>query len=56
MGKGEMAHYEQFLLFPTVFSKYLYCRKVKTRRCLGKGKSSVKLQDSQSVQIPESMR
>ena len=26
MGKGEIAHYEQFLLFPAVFSKDLYCR------------------------------
>ena len=29
-GKGEIAHYEQFLLFP-VFSNDLYCRQVKTR-------------------------
>ena len=35
--KGEIAHYEQFLLFPTVFSKDLYFRHVKTRACLGKG-------------------
>ena len=28
MGKGEIAHYEQFLLFP-VFSKQFYCRHVK---------------------------
>ena len=25
VGKGEIARYEQFLLFPTVFSKDLYC-------------------------------
>ena len=31
-GKGEIARYEQFLLFP-VFSKVLYCRQVKTRAC-----------------------
>ena len=36
VGKGEISHYEQFLLFP-VFSKDLYCRQVKTRGCLGKG-------------------
>ena len=36
VGKGEIARYEQFLLFP-VFSKDLYCRHVKTRACLGKG-------------------
>ena len=36
VGKGEIAHDEQFLLFP-VFSKDLYCRHVKTRACLGKG-------------------
>ena len=59
VGKGEIAHYEQFLLFPqfpTVFSKDLYCRQVKTRHCLGKGSRSVTLQDNQSVQIPDSMR
>ena len=27
LGKGEMARYEQFLIFPTVFSKDLYCNK-----------------------------
>ena len=37
VGKGEIARYEQFLLFPTVFSKELYCRHVKTRACLEKG-------------------
>ena len=36
VGKGEIAHYEQFLLFP-VFSKALDCRHIKTRACLGKG-------------------
>ena len=36
MGKGQIAHYEQFLFFP-VFSNDLYCRHVKTRACLGKG-------------------
>ena len=36
VGKGEIALYEQFLLFP-VFSKDLYCRHIKTRACLGKG-------------------
>ena len=36
VGKGEIARYEQFLLFP-VFLKDLYCRHVKTRACLGKG-------------------
>ena len=37
MGKGEIACYEQFLLFPQVFSKGLHCRHVKNRACLGKG-------------------
>ena len=36
-GKGEIARYEQFCPFPTVFSKDFYCRHVKTRACLGKG-------------------
>ena len=29
VGKGEIARYEQFLLFPTVFSKDLFCRHLK---------------------------
>ena len=33
VGKGEIARYEQFLLFPTVFSKDLTR---KTRACSGK--------------------
>ena len=37
VGKGEIAHYEQFLLFPQFFSKDMYCSHVKTRACLGKG-------------------
>ena len=37
VGKREIARNEQFLLFPTVFSKDLYYRHVKTRTCLGKG-------------------
>ena len=35
--KVEIARYEQFLFVPTLFSKDLYCRHVKTRACLGKG-------------------
>ena len=46
LGKGEIAHFEQFFLFSEcfqmipflrVFSNDLYCRHVKTRACLGKG-------------------
>ena len=36
VGKGEIARYEQFLLFPTVCSTEMYCRHVKTRACLRK--------------------
>ena len=36
VGKGEIAHYEQFLLFPQCFSKDLCYRHVKTRACLEK--------------------
>ena len=37
MGKGEIARYEQFLLFPyVVVSKDLYCRQVENRVCCGK--------------------
>ena len=35
VGKGEIAHYEQFLLFLQCFQD-LYCRHLKTRACLGK--------------------
>ena len=38
VGKGEIARDEQFFLFPSVFSKDLYCRNVKTRACLGRVK------------------
>ena len=37
VGKGEIARYEKFSPFPTVFLKDLYCRQVKTRACFGKG-------------------
>ena len=37
VGKGEIAGYKQFLLFPTVFPKDLYYRHVKRKACLGKG-------------------
>ena len=37
LGKGEIARYEQFCLFPIGFSKDLYSRHVRTRACLGKG-------------------
>ena len=36
VGKGRIARYKQFL-FPTVFSKGLYCRHVNTWACLRKG-------------------
>ena len=36
LGKGEIAPYEQFLLFP-VFSKGLFPRGVKRRHCVGTG-------------------
>ena len=35
-GKGEISHYEQFLLFQ-VFSKGFYYRHVKSKACLGNG-------------------
>ena len=37
VGKGEIAHYEQFLLFQQCFQKDLVCKHVKTRACLRKG-------------------
>ena len=36
VGKGEIVRYEQFLPFPSVFLKGLYCRHLKTRACFGK--------------------
>ena len=41
MGKGEIARYEQFLLFPQFFSKVQYCRHVKTRACLAKSLTQI---------------
>ena len=35
--KGEIAFYEQFLLFPHCFLKDMFYRYVKTRVCLGNG-------------------
>ena len=42
MGKGEIACYEQYLLFPTGFSKDLNLREVKTRACSGEGVNGTK--------------
>ena len=36
VGKGEIAHHEQISPVPTLFLKDLYCKRVKTRVCLGK--------------------
>ena len=44
VGKGEIAHYEQFFQFSTMFSKVLYYRHVKTGLVwerVNKNKSSV---------------
>ena len=41
VGKGEIACYEQFLFFPSAFSKEVYYRHIKTRTYLGKGYVSV---------------
>ena len=37
VGKGEIARYEQFLLFPQYFQKICTADTEKTRACLGKG-------------------
>ena len=37
VGKGEIAHYEQFLLFARCFQKTCIADMLKTRACLGKG-------------------
>ena len=37
VGKGEIARYEQFLLFPTGFSKGFFPRGVKRCHCVGMG-------------------
>ena len=37
VGKGDIALYEQFLFFSTVFSKGLYCIHVKTMAYFGNG-------------------
>ena len=37
MGKGKIAHYLQFLLFPQCFQKTCMVRTLKTSACLGEG-------------------
>ena len=37
VGKGEIAHYEQFLLYPQCFRTLALQTYKKTRTCLGKG-------------------
>ena len=37
MGKGEIARYEQFLLYTQVFSKGLFPRGIKRCHCVGMG-------------------
>ena len=37
VGRGEIARYEQFLLFPQCFQKTFFCRHVKSSTCLGQG-------------------
>ena len=38
VGKGEIARYEQFFFFHTVFKRHVHCdRHVKSSACLGKG-------------------
>ena len=37
VGKGEIACYEQFLLFPYCFKNTCTLKYVKTKTCLGKG-------------------
>ena len=36
-GKGEIARYEQFLLFPQCFQKTFFCRHSKAKAYFGKG-------------------
>ena len=48
--KGEIARYEQFLLFPQVFSNDLYERHVKSRACLGKDEGKVVCKSAQIYQ------
>ena len=47
VGKEEIARYEQFFLFPTVFSKDMYCRHIKTRACLGNSLTFPKQQNQE---------
>ena len=49
VGKGEIARYEQFPLFPTVFSKDLNCRHVKPRACLGKSSDDEQAANKQEM-------
>ena len=42
VGKGEIARYEQFLLFPQCFQKGLLPRGVKRCHCVGMGQFSLR--------------
>ena len=42
-GKSRNCSFRAISPFPTVFSKGLYCRHVKTRACLGKGEIAHKI-------------
>ena len=48
VGKEEIARYEQFLLFCSVF-KNLYCRHVKTRDCWAEGSKRLKTAVTQKL-------
>ena len=50
VGKGEIARYEQFLIFP-VFSKDLYCGCIKTRACKWQNCLLVQIQNNCRQQI-----
>ena len=57
MRKGEIALYQQFLLFPKCFKNF-NCKYVKTRACLGKGKvlSNLKTFTNDKSNVTQNMK
>ena len=52
MGKGEIARYEQFFLFPTVFSKDLFVLQTRKNQVFRKGEIA---HDEQFLLFPHSV-
>ena len=52
VGKGEIAHYKQLLLYP-MFSNDLICRHIKAKACLGKAQCVLRKKPCQQSSVPD---